>query len=860
MLCELAIGIVAAGGALRDVHQDSLRLVPRPQVVRTYAATMTLPMGSRIARCSATDADDRFAARQLSQTVLEELGYGLKHVASAKGAKVVLGVWGRDAAIRRAATESRAALYGSAGPPTPLRAPVREGYVLVVSPRTIVIAGGDAAGVFYGVQTLKQLLRANRKGNALPCLVIEDWPELSLRAWQDDISRGPIPTLSFLKRQVRTLSEFKLNAFTLYTEHVFRLTKHPTIAPSDGITAEEVRELCEYAKRYHVQVIGNFQSFGHFANILKVKGYEHLAETDWVLTPAKEESYQFLKDVYGEIAPAYESPLFNINCDETWGLGEGPSKAMVERMGLGGVYAYHINRIATLLKEHGKIPMMWGDIALNHKDIVSRLPKDLIVLTWAYHAADRWDDYIRPFTSMGFRFLVCPGVSCWGQMFPDFETASINIANFVRDGRRYGAMGMLNTTWDDSGENFFQFNWLPLAWGAEVAWKPLSEFIGDAARRQREERYERFCDAFGPIFFGDAGHQAVTALMQLSALRTNPASGGMRDGAFWQRLETLMEQETDSSQAADLKAQAEQCSMQLATAARGARRNGDSLMFAQFAADRVVSMADRLLLAARIATEDAPKVQSLWLTTLQRSEGLRDTYARLWRQEARPWWLQVNLDKWNRMIQELRSLPNLPIFRPANRWFSGRTFVQASTLSGAPVHYTTDGSEPTQQSPTFDNPVRILRRTTFRARAFPVGSEAPVVNATFRTLRLPARFETNMPVYEQHVPQFAFDEDPDTYFWCSRTSQPGDRFTIVLEELIHPSEIRIWTGHKDHPDDYVAAGVLEVSPDGTTFKPVSEFDKGQVSWKSAGSAIRALRIRVTQPKQNWLCIREIEID
>jgi hypothetical protein len=857
MLCELAICVA---GALRGVQEDSLRLVPRPQVVRTFAATTTLPTGSRIARCSPTDTDDRFAARQLSQTVLEEMGHGLKHVASVEGAKVVLGVWGRDAAIRRAATEECAALYGAAGPSTSLRAPAPEGYVLVVSPRRIVIAGGDAAGVFYGVQTLKQLLRANRRNDALPCVVIQDWPELSLRAWQDDISRGPIPTLAFLKRQVRTLSEFKLNAFTLYTEHVFRLQKHPTIAPKDGITAAEVRELCEYAKQFHVQVIGNFQSFGHFANILKVKGYEHLAETDWVLTPAKEESYQFLKDVYEEIAPAYDSPLFNINCDETWGLGEGPSKAMVDRMGLGGVYAYHINRIAALLKEYGKTPMMWGDIALNHKDIVQRLPKDLIVLTWAYHAADRWDDYIQPFANLRFRFLVCPGVSCWGQLFPDFETASINIANFVRDGKRYGAMGMLNTTWDDSGENLFHFNWLPLAWGAEVAWKPVSEFVGDAARREREARYERFCDAFGPIFYGEVGDQAVTALVQLSALRSNPASSGMRDGAFWQPLNTLMEKGTDASQAADLKARAQHCSRQLEAAARAARRNGDSLMFAQFAADRVASMADRVLLAVRMATDEAPTVQSFWLTTLQQTEGLRDTYARLWRQEARPWWLQVNLDKWNRMIQELRALPNIPIFRPANRWFSGRTFVQASTLSGAPVHYTTDGSEPTRQSPTFDNPVRILRPTTFRAKAFPATENAPVVRATFRTLRLPARFETNMPVYEQHVPQFAFDEDLDTYFWCSRTSQAGDSFTIILEEVIHPSEIRIWTGHKDHPDDYVAAGVLEVSSDGTLFKPVSEFEKGQLSWKCSGSAVRALRIRVTEPKQNWLCIREVEID
>jgi len=148
--------------------------------------------------------------------------------------------------------------------------------------------------------------------------------------------------MGYLKKEIRLLSEFKLNMFTLYTEHVFRLKKHPTIAPNDGITAEEMQELSEYGKKYHVEVVGNFQSFGHFANILNVPGYEHLGENSWVISPAKEQSYKFLSDVYSEIAPAYRSPLFVINCDEVSGLGEGPSKDMVAKYGIAGVYAKHI--------------------------------------------------------------------------------------------------------------------------------------------------------------------------------------------------------------------------------------------------------------------------------------------------------------------------------------------------------------------------------------------------------------------------------------------------------------------------------------------------------------------------------------
>jgi len=131
-----------------------------------------------------------------------------------------------------------------------------------------------------------------------------------MRGWLDDITRGPIQTLDVLKREIRTMAEYKQNWFTLYTKHVFKLEKHPTIAHNDGITAKEIKELSAYAKQYHVELVGCFQSFGHFKNILDIPKYAH--------------------------------------------LGEVASKEMVAEMGPGGVYAYHINRIADLLKPYGK--------------------------------------------------------------------------------------------------------------------------------------------------------------------------------------------------------------------------------------------------------------------------------------------------------------------------------------------------------------------------------------------------------------------------------------------------------------------------------------------------------------------------
>ena len=95
----------------------------------------------------------------------------------------------------------------------------------------------------------------------------------------------------------------------------------------------------------------------------------------WVVTPAREETYAFLKDMYAEVVPAYQSKFFHINCDEVSGLGNGPAKRMVDSMGDASVYAYHINRIADIIRPYGKRMLMWGDIAVGNPQIIDRLPQ-----------------------------------------------------------------------------------------------------------------------------------------------------------------------------------------------------------------------------------------------------------------------------------------------------------------------------------------------------------------------------------------------------------------------------------------------------------------------------------------------------
>ncbi len=833
MLFFIALSIISAPDQV-----PPLKLIPTPQSVQRLDGAYHFTAKDAIVIANPKDSDDSFAGQQLADEIKQD--FKLNVAVGGKGKGVLIGVIGRDAAISKALGAIKLAVTPKDGQ-----------YLLAVRKDRIIIAGVDSEAVFDGVQTLKQLIRANATGTTIPCCTIVDWPALKMRGWQDDISRGPITTMDYLKREIRTLSEYKYNFFTMYTEHVFKLKKHPAIAPPDGITAKEVHELSEYGKKYHVQIVGNFQSFGHFANILSVKGYENLAETGWVISPAKEESYKFLDDVYSEIAPAYDSPLFNINCDETWGLGEGASKQMVKEMGLGGVYAYHINRIADLLKKYGKTPLMWGDIALQHREIVAKLPKDLIVLSWGYDPLDSFDDWIKPFKEIGFRFIVCPCVGCFGQLYPDFDDAIVNISNFTRDGAMNGALGMLNTTWDDSGENFFGYNWYPLLWGAECSWKPAIPAAGQDKNAVREQRHARFVKCFDPIFFGVPGDKNIKGLITVARMRKDPACGGGGDAAFWIDLPRAVEKQ---SQPIDISEY-----LNSFTAAIGPistpKHNVDCIDEANFAAMRYFYIAMRTSIASLISgrniADELKSVDSLKKQVRQ----LRIDYAKLWKAENRPWWLDRNMAKYDRLIAQLNAFPDRPLFSPGARFIPSSQDVTLYTLNGKPIHYTTDGTEPTENSPLYAEPIQITKTTQIKARVLPSGE---VATASYLALRLPAKVTTTLPIYQDHVPEIAFDGNIDTYYWSYGQALAGATFTVILNTPAAFQHIKVTTGHPDHSEDTVHEGVLEIF-DGTAYTKIADFKDGIAEAELARKTISGVRIRLTKDNNNWLVVREIEL-
>ncbi|HJZ81720.1 MAG TPA: family 20 glycosylhydrolase, partial [Pyrinomonadaceae bacterium] len=535
-------------------------------------------------------------------------------------------------------------------------------YVLVATTDRVIVAGKSGTGTFYGLQTLKQLVRGEGPNTIIPSVKIVDWPTMRWRGVSDDISRGPVPTLDYIKRQIRTEACFKMNLHSFYMEHTFASESHPLIGPEGGsLTPVEIRELVTYARKYHVELVPEQQTFGHLHKALRLEKYAELAETPYgdVLSPQQPGSYQLVADWYKELNELFPGQFFHIGEDETFELGEGQSREAAKAKGVGAIYFEHLNRVRDLLKPYHRRLMFWGDIALNHPDLIGNIPKDMIVMNWQYGARDDFGSSIKPFKDAGLEQFVCPGAHTWNQIFPNLEAATKNITNFVRDGQRAGATGMMNTTWDDDGESLFEMSWYAIVLGAAAAWQEGALDV------------DRFDRDFDWAFFRNEGDQFVKAERMLGSVDSQLVAG-TSDEVFWRDpFTTQFQNQTRSfiDRARKMRVTVEDVAESLTRNEGRARRNSSAIPAMKFAARRFDHLGRRYEVMQKFSDQywdaylnlgDRTKVRKLRYYTgaiynnlremAEELSILKEDYRRQWLAENRPYWLESVLARYDQMI------------------------------------------------------------------------------------------------------------------------------------------------------------------------------------------------------------------
>jgi hypothetical protein len=688
----LSMGILLAVFSPFAFAQAQVHLLPAPREAQ-FSASVELPARILVS-APGRDAQDEFAARDLTEAIKErtspEHGEGSRAAAARLAYRVLL--------LRADSAEAKSILARQKLALDP--AMDSEGYVLILESHQAYVVAASSAGIFYGVQTFKQLLPLADGPRVIPTGTVRDWPALRYRGIDDDLSRGPFPTLAFQKHQIRVLASFKVNIYSPYFEHTLLYPDHPLAAPpGSSLTPAEAAELVAYARQYHVTIVPEQEAFGHLHHVLKYELYQDEAETPrgHVLAPGQPGTLPLIKDWFTQIASEFPSPFIHIGADETWDLGTGRTRDQVQAQGYGPVYVSFLKQIHDELAPLNRRLLFWGDIGDANPDAVPGLPKDMIAVPWNYSAHADFDKLIEPFAKAGMETWVAPGDANWNEVYPVAKNALWNIQGFIREGQRLGSTGALTTVWNDDGEGLFNMDWYGVLFGAVAAWQPGESSIAN------------YQEAYGQVFHLDptgkiniAEKELMAAVEDLGEAKTGMSS----DGLFWLDPWSQQGQEVSAKLlplAGDLRLHAERAIVLLAEARQSdpGLREPDALEAMDLGARRLDLIGFKFELAQEIQSAYTQSLAQQHDKTKNpetghlleeissnngRCQDLRDAYSaikgeysQVWLSENRPYWLNNVTVRYDLEIENWQRRGEL--FQQGIRdWNSGKDLPAAAPL------------------------------------------------------------------------------------------------------------------------------------------------------------------------------------
>jgi hexosaminidase len=694
---------VAVAALAQTSGTQPLPLIPVPREVLP-STVQSLPNGVQINCAAPCPAEDVFAIEDLksylsSQGITTNTTSPVSILVTRYGSSISKSIYADAAKGKTNGAEF----------PAEMKA---EGYVIIPDGKGLAITAASDSGIFYALQTVKQLIMGTGANATLHTAVIRDWPAMKYRGLDDDLSRGPVPTFEFQKKQIRMIAAYKLNIYSPYFEHTMQYTGHPLMAPPGGtLTQDQARELVAYAAKYHITIIPEQEAFGHLHYLLNWEQYTPLAETPHghVLAPAQPDAQKLTHDMFNELAGIYPGPFLHLGADETVELGKGQTKPQVDAQGLGAVYLGFMQKIVADLRPLNRKLLFWGDIAMHDPDLLKQLPEDfkkaVIAVAWEYNPQPKgFARFITPFINAGIETWVAPGVNNWSRVWPNYNNALENIQQFTAQGQQLGTTGQLNTIWNDDGEALFNANWYGILFGAEAAW------------HQGEASIPQFQSSFGANFHGDMTGDIDQAQREMMAahkiLKDSPLKADGADLLFWidpwsadgqrqaaQLRPILSDVRLHAERAITLVAQARNANPNLRETDAldvlelGARRMDLIGLKFQITDEIATSYANAFALQGSKKKEDREEI-SRSLGDINAVNGklqdlrnnyslLRDLYEAAWLKSYRPYFLRNNLERYDFTIQMW--LQRIDKVRSAQRqWANSQSIPSAADLGIPP--------------------------------------------------------------------------------------------------------------------------------------------------------------------------------
>jgi hypothetical protein len=432
---------------------QDLPLLPQPRRVQMGSGTLRLVQPS-IGFAGKADAEDLRVERELRRILLAA---GATPRQKSAASPTIL--------LRRTSAQSSWQWDDEPGPNS------SEAYTLEITSQRVELRAATARGLFYGVQTVRQLLRQEGNGTLLPVLRIEDWPTLRLRGFMLDLSHGPFPQFAELKRQIDFLARWKANQFYLYSETNIELDGYPLLTPQARVTKAQVRELVAYARERFIDVVPCVELYGHLHDLVRLETYSPLGEMPHggEVNPLNPKSVAVIRDWVEQLTALFPSPWFHVGMDETYELGKAPGRQLAPAKA-GEIYLSFFEQVAGMAAAKGKRVMIWGDILLQHPEVIPRVPPGTVAIPWRYSDESNYDRFVAPLAAAKVKSLLGSGVWNYYDAVPDFDHTLRNVDGLIKSARKFGSSGILHTEWTDDGQVLMRMADPAVAYGPVACW------------------------------------------------------------------------------------------------------------------------------------------------------------------------------------------------------------------------------------------------------------------------------------------------------------------------------------------------------------------------------------------------------
>lgn len=271
--------------------------------------------------CSATVSDDTVTLLPLPREVVWNKGVFDSRSVSLSGDFSVTGAvreWLEESGIESSGTASAVVEVALVDRIDKAAVNQDEAYRLIVAPKSIRVEAVSENGVFWAVQTLRQLDERQGPGVRIPCCDITDWPAFKIRGFMHDTGRSFISPEE-LKHEIEILSRYKINTFHWHlTENqawrleskIYPRINSPEVTtryPGCFYTQDQVRDILDFCKRHHVLVIPEIDMPGHSAAFTRTFGCDMQSPKGKAI----------LRELVSEACDLFaEVPYFHIGTDE----------------------------------------------------------------------------------------------------------------------------------------------------------------------------------------------------------------------------------------------------------------------------------------------------------------------------------------------------------------------------------------------------------------------------------------------------------------------------------------------------------------------------------------------------------------